>query len=381
MSGRHLIRLKYLTEINRRVLPETTDPDYEFRYVDISTVGRGILIGEPQSMTFSAAPSRARRLVAPGDTIVSTVRTYLRSVWPVQGDTKHLVVSTGFTVLTPGPELHPRYLAWWAQSNPFIEEIVARSVGVSYPAINPMDLGNIVIDLPSLDEQRRIADFLDAETSRMDRLLVSLRRLDELLEERRINQVRDAVAGCSAGSTSSSVSPWLGPISPEWRTANLGVISRTYMGTTFPHAYQGEVSGDFPFIKVRDFRLADVYARIATADNWVSKSVARTLGAIIVPAGSVLYARVGAAMLLNQRRLTVRDCVVDDNVRGLRILGGDPRYWLYLLSLLDLGQLSNPGPVPSVSESQVSGVQVPVPSLSEQRLIADSLDAQQYEFQ
>jgi type I restriction enzyme S subunit len=184
MNGPGLVPLKYLVQINRRALPDTTNPDYEFWYLDIGAIGRGAIIAEPQRMTFATAPSRARRLVSQGDTIVSTVRTYLRAVYPVRGDTADLVVSTGFAVLTPGPSLDPRYLGWWAQSDPFIEEIVARSVGVSYPAISPSELGGIVIHVPGLHRQRAVADFLDDETARIDDLIAKKLRMSSLLKER-----------------------------------------------------------------------------------------------------------------------------------------------------------------------------------------------------
>lgn len=96
----------------------------------------------------------------------------------------------------------------------------------------------------------------------------------------------------------------------------------------------------------------------------------------MVPAGSVLYARVGAALLLNQRCLTGRTCIVDDNVRGFNPHSGDPRYWRYLMLLLDMGEIANSGPVPSVSERQVAALKVPVPPAEEQRRIADFLDAE-----
>ncbi len=177
-------RLKYLARINEQALPETTDPDVEFGYIDITSVGRGMLVTGPQRVRFGDAPSRARRLVQPGDTIVSTVRTYLRAVWPVVGGTDDLVVSTGFAVISPGPEVESRFLGWWTQSDPFVEEIVARSVGVSYPAINASEVGELFMPLPPLDTQRAIADYLDAETARIDALIEKKQRLIELLEER-----------------------------------------------------------------------------------------------------------------------------------------------------------------------------------------------------
>jgi type I restriction enzyme S subunit len=56
--------------------------------------------------------------------------------------------------------------------------------------------------------------------------------------------------------------------------------------------------------------------------------------------------------------------------------GGDPRYWLYLLSLIDLGELSPSGPLPCVSEAQVRDIRVSLPPFEEQRRIADFLGLQ-----
>jgi type I restriction enzyme S subunit len=178
------VPLKRVVDINRRELPESTDPDYQFRYVDIGTVGQGVLIDEPRGMRFGDAPSRARRLVRSTDTIVSTVRTYLRAVWPVQGTSDDLVVSTGFAVLSPREAINPRFLGWLARSDALIEEVVARSVGVSYPAINPSQLGDITVPIPSHQIQSEVADFLDIETARIDALVAARHRQIGLLNER-----------------------------------------------------------------------------------------------------------------------------------------------------------------------------------------------------
>ena len=166
------------------MLPEDTNPDQGFRYIDIGAVGRGCLISEPTAMTFDEAPSRARRIVADGDTVVSTVRTYLRAVWPVQPPTEGLVVSTGFAVISPRGELDPRFFGWFAQSDPFIEKIVARSVGVSYPGVRPEEIGDVSVPVYPLPTQRAIADFLDTETARIDALIEKKQRIVSLMEER-----------------------------------------------------------------------------------------------------------------------------------------------------------------------------------------------------
>lgn len=177
-------RLKYAASINDEALPETTDPDYKFTYVDIGNVDAAKGIVATETYRFEEAPSRARRVVRDGDTIVSTVRTYLRAIAPIRDADGSLIVSTGFAVVRPR-KLNPGYLSYALRAPFFVETVVSRSTGVSYPAINAPEVGNIGVTLPPLDEQRAIAAFLDRETARIDALIEKKRRQIELLHEKR----------------------------------------------------------------------------------------------------------------------------------------------------------------------------------------------------
>jgi type I restriction enzyme S subunit len=187
-------RLKYTASINDEALPETTDPSYEFNYVDIGNVDpvKGIVAKE--AYRFENAPSRARRIVRDGDTIVSTVRTYLRAIAPIREPEDHLIVSTGFAVVRPR-RIDPDYLSYALRSPYFIETVVSRSTGVSYPAINAIDVGTIELLIPATNEQRAIAAFLDRETARIDVLIEKIRRSIDLLREYRTALITAAVTG------------------------------------------------------------------------------------------------------------------------------------------------------------------------------------------
>lgn len=188
------MRLKHVATINARKLPETTDPAFTFRYIDVSAVdGNGQIADAENLVNFGSAPSRARRLASDGDTIISTVRTYLRAVARVPTSREPLVFSTGFAVLSPGPDIDSAYLYYLCRSEPFLAETVARSNGVSYPAINPDDLADITVDPPSLEEQCHIADFLDAETARVDALERDRRSQLSLLAQREYSMISDVL--------------------------------------------------------------------------------------------------------------------------------------------------------------------------------------------
>ena len=140
-------KLKYLVSINDECLPETTNEGFRIRYVDISNVKNGVGILSTEELSFSSAPSRARRIVREGDVVISTVRTYLRSIAKINNPPDNLIVSTGFAVIRPR-RLNSDYTGYMFYSENLIGEIVSRSKGISYPAINASEIGNIPVPIP-----------------------------------------------------------------------------------------------------------------------------------------------------------------------------------------------------------------------------------------
>jgi type I restriction enzyme, S subunit len=173
-KGCPIVPLKYLLAINPIILPENTPLDYQIRYIDISSVSSHGEITDVTVLPFRDAPSRARRIVKVGDTIVSTVRTYLKAIAYVEGNDKDLICSTGFAVLCPGHRIYPRFLFYWARSNLFVDEICARSTGVSYPAINAHEIGSLPFPVLDMGLQVAIARFLDRKLSQLRRVFGAL---------------------------------------------------------------------------------------------------------------------------------------------------------------------------------------------------------------
>ncbi|MYH37285.1 MAG: restriction endonuclease subunit S [Rhodospirillaceae bacterium] len=189
-------RLKYAATVNDDVLGEDTKHDYELQYIDIGNVYSSGSVEEPETYQFKDAPSRARRRVREGDIIISCVRTYLQAIAQIRNPPANLVVSTGFAVIRPSVDfLDPKYASYALREPSFLAEIEKRSVGVSYPAINPSELADISIHLPPIREQRSIAYHLDRETERLNALTAEVENTVALLEERRAALIAEAVIG------------------------------------------------------------------------------------------------------------------------------------------------------------------------------------------
>lgn len=211
--------IKYLATHNDDVLDDNTSPDTEIVYVDISSVDGVSGITSTEVMKFLEAPSRARRRVRHGDVIISTVRTYLRAIATIKQPKPNLIVSTGFAVIRPGKSLAPDFLGYLLSANGFLDQVVARSAGVSYPAINASELVAIKVSLPpTILEQTQIVEFLDRETAKIDALVAEQRRLVELLKEKRQAVIVRAVTkglNLRAPMKSSGLE-WLGDVPEHW---------------------------------------------------------------------------------------------------------------------------------------------------------------------
>lgn len=218
----HVDRLKYCANLDREKLSEKTEPEYAFHYIDISSVTEYGGIGNTQEMMFEKSPSRARMVVQDGDTIISTVRTYLKAIAYIDGLEDH-ICSTGFCVVTPNEKLHPKFGYYLLQSDYFVQKIVSESVGVSYPAISSTEIGNMAIAIPSPENQARIAHYLDSKCAEIDALITAKEKTNALLKEQRQSIIYEAVTkglNPDAPMKESGIE-WIGQIPAHWECISL----------------------------------------------------------------------------------------------------------------------------------------------------------------
>lgn len=137
-------------------------PERMFDYIDLSSVDNSSkVIAGAARVVGAEAPGRARQLVAAGDVLVSNVRPNLNAVAVVPASLDGATASTGFTVLRPSPGVDGRYLFHWVRSPDFVNDMVRKSTGASYPAVSDRIVKDSLVPTPPIGEQRRIAAILD----------------------------------------------------------------------------------------------------------------------------------------------------------------------------------------------------------------------------
>ncbi|MFD8550481.1 restriction endonuclease subunit S [Streptomyces fradiae] len=376
-----LCRIKDVARINQHTIPEDTEPDFCFRYIDIGAVdGLGHIDIPEEETLFRAAPSRARRLAPAGAVVVSTVRTYLRAIAVVPEVTESLIFSTGFAVLEAEAQVDSRFLAYYCRSQVFIDEVVSRSTGVSYPAISAAEIGSMPITLPEREEQTRIADFLDSETARIDRLINAQNRLQGRLLERRSAGVTSAVADAENKDRHPSTLAWLETIPATWQEVRVGLLARMGSGHTpsrsrpewwtdcnIPWITTGEVK------QVRDDRREDLFeTREKISELGLANSAAE-----LHPAGTVVLCRTASAgysAVMGTDMATSQDFVTW--TCGPRL---DPHYLLWCLRAMRadlIGRLAMGSTHKTIYVPDLQMLRIPLPPLGEQRQIVKRIREQ-----
>ncbi|WP_413501506.1 restriction endonuclease subunit S [Psychrobacter maritimus] len=346
--------LKYLCTYNDDVLPDSTSKVFELEYVDIGSVSSTEGITNTENMVFKDAPSRAKRIVQDGDVIVSTVRTYLEAIAPINNPPQNMIVSTGFAVIRPNEYLCKGYAAYCLRAKGFINEVVSLSVGVSYPAINATDLVGIKIPSLPFNEQAQIANFLDHETAKIDTLIEKQQTLIQLLKEKRQAVISHAVTkglNPNAPMKDSGVE-WLGEVPEHWNIVKLSYRMKLLSGDGIT-SQDIEPTGQYPVYGGNGLR--------GYTDRYNCEG------------HHVLIGRQGALCgninLAQGKFFATEHAVVVYPYQDFNI-----SFLSEFLRFMDLGQYSVSAAQPGISVERINGLKILVPPYYEQTEIGEHVE-------
>lgn len=188
-------RLKDVCLVNQNSLTENTNKNFEFEYVDIGNVTFENGVIQTETYKFKDAPSRARRITKQGDTVVSTVRTYLKAIDFICEEKSKYIYSTGFAVLQPKEVLYPKFLACFVRSDAFTNQVTINSTGMSYPAINSTELSQLIIVHCGIDEQKELVAYIENVSAKIETAISCKQKEIEKLKEYKAVLINSAVTG------------------------------------------------------------------------------------------------------------------------------------------------------------------------------------------
>ena len=273
----------------------------------------------------------------------------------------------------------PRFLRYALASSAIQEMIDAIKGGMGVPHLFQWDIKRLPLNLPPLAEQRRIADFLDAETTQIDSLMRMQQKTKTVLLERRMANVFAAVTRSDITKRMPSKLAWANTIPAAWHSIKLGHFAKMGSGHTpsrahpewwedciIPWITTGEVS------QVRDDRrevLAETRERIS--EIGMANSAAE-----LHPKGTVVLCRTASAgysAVMGEDMATSQDFVTW--TCGPRL---DPFYLLWCLRAMRsdlLGRLAMGSTHKTIYVPDLQALRIPLPPIAEQHQIVTDIRA------
>lgn len=156
------------------------------------------------------------------DILFSKLRPYLAKVFIA----KHNSFCTGEFIVFSSFNGDRRYLFYSILNPKFIENINSSTYGAKMPRANPQYIFDQQICLPPLDEQQRIAEFLDRECEKIDGLKENIQSQIDTLEQYKRSVITEAVThglNPSAPMKDSGVD-YIDKIKSDWRITKIGFV-------------------------------------------------------------------------------------------------------------------------------------------------------------
>lgn len=339
--------------------PKSTLPE-KFKYVDLESVLGTDLISY-REVSRENAPSRAQRVAQKGDVFYQMVRPYQKNNYLFDLNENNYVFSTGYAQLRP--KVDSAFLLARLQEEGFVNKVIERCTGTSYPAINSKDLSRISITIPEdLDEQSAIGSLFRT----LDDLLASYK--DNLANYQSLKATMLSKMFPKAGRTVPEIR--LDGFEGEWKLYELKSRAETITKGTTPKdkSWQGEVN----YIKTESIN-RDTGSLVRTA----STSLEEHLGYLkrsILKEGDVLFSIVGTLGVVGIVDKKDLPANTNQQIAIIRLRRDDAIFMLNFLKSPRIKSFiksdSTIGAQPSLSLWQIEKTKVSLPpSLEEQQAV------------
>ncbi|MFG2337361.1 restriction endonuclease subunit S [Streptomyces yangpuensis] len=313
----------------------------------------------------------AYRYVRPGDLVLNKMKTWQGSLAVSEHEG---IVSPAYFVCEMAPAVHPRFVHHLLRSRPYIHLYQAASKGIRP---NQWDLPfdefrALPMLLPPLKEQRRIADFLDAEIARIDKMRQFTSRQAGLLEERFKESMRlETTTG--SGPTVSTGIAWMPEMNREWRLLKVNREFRTTGGTTPTSSDEKYFGGPYPWVNSGDIN----DGLITHAEKSVTKKALIDFSTLkMLPAGALAIALYGQGATKGRVGILDMEACLNQACCALIPAGAISvefaYYWFRGHKDGVVAQAVGAGQ-PNLSQELIRQLRIPVPDLARQKQIVERL--------
>lgn len=312
--------------------------------------------------------------VYPGDLAISRLNEPLGRACFIPNNESKYVVAVDIVILRPDKSICTNYIRYYMNIEAYNSYVKLYSRGTTMPRISRTILGNMPIPLPSLAEQQRIADYLDAKCAHIDQCLELTRQSMEKLRAYKLSCITEAVTkGLDPDvPLKDSGVVWIGKIPTEWQCLPLKWITSSIKTGSTPKGAEEKYYAEeglkwftpsdfthFPYIEDAVKKLSEIGAQEVK----------------VFPKNSILLIGIGATM--GKVSLSRTKCSSNQQINAIQCNANiSPLFITFYLStitdyLFKCGKFTT---MPILNQEETKKIPLPLPPLPEQQRIAAYLD-------
>ena len=284
------------------------------------------------------------------------------------GNSQGLDVVSGLHTMVCRPlnKMALGYLGYYLNSDAYHHQLLPLMQGIKVLSLSRTNVQKTMVCYPkSKAEQQLIADCF----RNLDNLItLHQRKYDKLT-----NVKKSMLEKMFPNNGSNVPEIRFKGFSDTWEQRKLGEVGKARSGVGFPDTEQGGTIG-VPFFKVSDMNSDGNENEMTVANNYVTaEQIAAHRWSPIEEVPALFFAKVGAAVMLNRKRLCRFPFLLDNNTMAYSLSSTewDADFAKALFETIDLTSLVQVGALPSYNAGNVEAMEISMPSLSEQGRIGE----------
>jgi len=359
--------------LGRMRSPDNVAGEHMTPYLRAANVADGELrLDDIKAMNFTPS-EQARYALEPGDVLVtegSGSRATVGATAPWPGSPSPMMFQNTLLRLRARRHVEPRFLSWWSR-HAFGSGLYAfASQGLAIWHLSAERARALPFEAPDRATQRRIADFLDGQVSRIDNAIALRQREQSLVREQRDAVIKSIVSGETHGELVPTELPWLDQLPMHWTSPKITYAARLGSGHT-PSRSRPEwwVNCDIPWITTGEVGALrdDNVEEITETREKLSRLGIENSSAEIHPAGTVVLSRTASAGYSGVMAADM--CTSQDFVTWTCEPRLDPYWLLWCLRAMRsdlLGRLAMGSTFKTIYVPDIQTLRIPLPPVVEQ---------------
>ncbi|MDQ8397972.1 restriction endonuclease subunit S [Enterococcus faecium] len=341
--------------------PNTNNPEYwngDIDWYAPAEIGKQIYVKNSQKKISQLGLQKSSAKILPIGTVLFTSRAGIgnTAILAKEGTTNQ-----GFQSIVPHENKLDSYFIF-SRTHELKRYGEVTGAGSTFAEVSGKQMAKMPILIPYIDEQQKIGIFF--------------KKLDDTitLHQRKLDLLKETKKGFL-----QKMFPKNGAKVPEirfpgftedWEERKLGELGKTQSGIGFPDAEQGGSEG-IPFFKVSDMNNIGNEYEMRNANHYVSnEQIERKKWKPIKDVPAIIFAKVGAAIMLNRKRLVTSPFLIDNNTMAYLFNNTwDIYFGKILFETINLPRYSQVGALPSYNSSDIENISVKVPVKDEQQKI------------